>query len=234
MWAGLHLVMWGSLGRKKIVGRENLPKTGPYIIVTNHVGIADVALVYICLPKRLPLTFLIGEKWRDIWSTRFLADTMGGIYVDRNGVDRAALRKAMDALKRGEILGLAPEGTRSSVGRLIKPRNGAAWIATQANVPIVPIALVNTRHLFQNGKRLRPTTMTAIIGEPFTLPELNVRRYRQPELSAFSDYIMLRIAKFLPPHYHGYYAYTNHPGLQTVLDGRDPWLDCLDVWGIET
>lgn len=228
-----NIAMHSLLGRKHVLGRVNLPKTGPYIVVTNHVSMVDSVLGLITLPLT-PLRFLIGNSWQKLPIIGKVVPRIGGIYVDRNKMDRLAIQDALDGLSQGHILAIAPEGTRSPIAQIIKPRNGTAWLAAQANVPIVPIGLVNTEKLFYNAKRLKRTRMDVHIGRPFMLPDFPtpIKRLRQRELSAYTDYIMLHIARLLPERYHGYYAFTEHPGLTAAINGQDHWQACLHAAGI--
>ncbi len=229
-----NIAMYSLLGRKRVLGRVNLPPTGPYIVVTNHVSMADSVLGLITLPLT-PLRFLIGDSWQKLPIIGKVVPKIGGIYVDRDKMDRTAIQQALDGLKQGHILAIAPEGTRSPISQMIKPRNGTAWLAAQANVPIVPMGLINTEKLFGNAKRLKRTRMDVHIGRPFMLPAFPspVKRLRQRELSAYTDYIMLHIARLVPARYHGFYAYTQHPGLTAALAGDDHWHGCLTAAGID-
>jgi 1-acyl-sn-glycerol-3-phosphate acyltransferase len=102
-------------------------------------------------------------------------------------------------LKGGGVLGVAPEGTRSKTGQLIQGRSGVAFIATRADVPIVPAALWGTEKIM---KRPRPHVY-ARFGKPFRLPE---GRAKGDQLDAYTERIMCAIAALLPESYHGVYA----------------------------
>lgn len=221
-----NLLLFVLGGRLRVSGLHNLPTGGPYLLVANHMSIADSPVVLMALPP-IRTHFWIGEKWRALPVFGYLAGQMGGIFINRQAFDRQALRAALTELAAGEIVGLAPEATRSTIGQIIRPRHGAAFLAIEANVPIVPVALIGTEHLFANFARLRTTPIEARIGAPFMLPPLPGRRIRQRELEAYSDLIMLHIAALLPARYHGYYRHIQHPGLPAILAGADPWPDCL-------
>lgn len=220
-----RLMMWFFFGRLFVSGREKLPQQGPYLIVTNHMSVADSVMVLLALPA-MPIRFLISKKWRTLPFLGWLAQQLGGIYLDRTTLDREALEQTLEALQKGEIVGLAPEGTRSPIQQLIRPTHGAAYLAHRCAVPIVPVSLINTEKLFGNWARLRPTRIEAHIGDPFYLPKLE-RKVRSAELAAYTDYIMLNIARHLPPRYDGYYALTNHRGLEALRQGGDVWQACL-------
>jgi len=216
-------------GRPSLTGRENIPSSGPYIMVVNHMSKADPPLIMIAFP-RVKFRFFAAEKWEKHVIFGPLLRWGGGIFINRGEVDRAPLRQALKALQTGSVFGLAPEGTRSRVGALIRARDGAAYLATRSKVPVLPVAVVNTDIVGHNMARLRKTNIQIHIGEPFTLPEL-VRRPKGAELSAYTHLIMLHIAALLPDRHRGYYA--ESPGLKAYLAGEDPWPYCLEAEGVE-
>lgn len=222
---GFNLLLYALGGRLRVHGQANLPPHGPYLLVTNHLSIADSPVVLMALPP-MRAHFWIGEKWRSMPLFGYLAGKLGGIFIDRQTLDRAAIRAALDLLAAGEVVGLAPEATRSPIGQIIRPRHGAAYLASHAKVPILPVGLIGTEKLFGNFLRLRTTPIDVVIGAPFELPPLPGRRIRNRELEAYTDLIMLRIAALLPRRYHGYYQMIEHPGLPLVLAGADPWPAC--------
>ncbi len=110
---------------------------------------------------------------------------------------------AIKILKRGEVLGLAPEGTRSTSGALQIGKPGVAFIAAHAGVPIVPLGITGTQNM-KELLRFRRMRVSITYVEPFYLsPE---GRMSSDELAAATELIMVRIAKLLPPEYRGVYA----------------------------
>lgn len=213
------------LGRLKVSGRENIPAAGPYIIVVNHMSVADPPLLYLAFPP-MKLRFFAGEKWESHFLFGPIMKAVGAIYINRGEVDRKALREAITAIKEGSIFGLAPEGTRSRVGHLIEARDGAAYLASRTGATILPVGVVNTNLIAANVKRLRRTSLEAHIGEPFRLPELG-HRMKGKELEAATHLIMVHIASLLPERYHGYYA--DSPALAAMQRGEEPWPYALRV-----
>jgi 1-acyl-sn-glycerol-3-phosphate acyltransferase len=120
-------------------------------------------------------------------------------------------------------LGLAPEGSRSKNGQMQEAKVGAAYLASRAGVPILPVSFENNDRLFANFKRLRPTRSKLKIGKPYILPEIG-RRPKGVDLAAYTHLIMVKIAALLPPRYWG--IYTDSPALAALLAGEDPWPAC--------
>ena len=210
------------LCRLEVVGRENIPAAGPYILVVNHMSTADIAFPFIAFPVQR-WRFFAGEKWADhpIWGP--LMAWLGVIFIDRNAVDRRALREALAAVQQGAIFGLAPEGTRSKVGAMQPGKDGAAFLAAQSGAPIVPAGISGSDTLFANARRFRRSHITLRIGQPFTLPELG-RRPRGRDLSAYTCLLMTHVAALTEPRHRGVYADT--PALRALLAGEDPWPAC--------
>lgn len=216
------------IGNLKVTGRDNIPVSGPYIIALNHMSKADPPLIFYTFPP-MKMRFFAGEKWERHIIFGPMLRWRGAIYINRGEVDRRALKEALEALKAGSIFGLAPEGTRSRVGSLIQARDGAAYLALRASVPVVPVGIVNTDVIGSNLFQLRRTALEVHIGKPFLLPELG-RRPKSTELSAFTHLIMVRIAALLPERYWGYYA--DSPALRALLNGDDPWPHSIEAEGI--
>ena len=133
--------------------------------------------------------------------------------------NRSAVNEALKILKRGEILGFAPEGTVSQSG-MLQGKKGAAYLSINTDVSILPVALINTEQIVENAKRLRQTTVEIRIGRPFKLPPLGSSSERESR-AANTYFIMIHIAAMTPLRYHGHYA--NSPPLNALLTGKDPW-----------
>ena len=210
------------LVRFKVTGRENIPAQGPYIVALNHTSVVDTPVLLLTFPVQKWRFFAI-ERWQTHPIYGPIMAWLGAIYIQRDKIDRRQLREAQDAIDEGVVFGLAPEGTRSFNGKLVAAKDGAAYLASRADVPVLPVGLVNNDILFTNVKRLRPTTVEIRIGEPFTMPDIG-RRVKSRDLPAFTHFIMVHLAAQLPERYHGYYA--DSPALAALLAGEDVWPHC--------
>lgn len=210
------------LCRLVVTGQENIPPSGPYILTVNHMSTADIGIVFVGFPTQ-SWRYFAGEKWarHPLWGP--LMSWLGVIFINRGEVDRRALREALAALEGGAVFALAPEGTRSKVGYMQPGKDGAAYLASQAGVPILPVGINNSDVLFANTRRLRRITITMRIGPSFSLPPLG-RRVRSQDLERYTQLIMTHIAAFVEPRHRGVYGHT--PALAALLAGEDPWPYC--------
>jgi 1-acyl-sn-glycerol-3-phosphate acyltransferase len=210
--------------RIEMYGRENIPDQGPYMVVLNHTSVADTPVLLVTFPL-IRWRFFAVRKWRNHPVYGPIMSWLGAIYVTPDEIDRQTIREAMAALQEGRAFGLAPEGTRSYIGSMKPAKDGAAYLASRAKVPIVSVGLVNNDRLFANVKRFRPTTVEVHIGKPYLLPDIG-RRPKGRDLAAFTHLIMVNIAALLPERYHG--VYKDSPALQALLAGEDPWPYCVE------
>jgi 1-acyl-sn-glycerol-3-phosphate acyltransferase len=189
-----------------VTGYEHIPREGAAIVVTNHIGRLD-AMLGVILSNRDDIILMIADKYQDAPFWRWTGDKLDAIWLDRDEADFHALREVFRRLKKGGILGIAPEGTRSKTEALALGKPGAAYLAARSGAPIVPVGITGTedRLVKQRLKRLQRLDITITVGEPFTLPPLP-RKDRDAFLAQSTDEIMCRIAALLPPAYRGVYA----------------------------
>ncbi len=196
-------ILLSLITHREYTGLENIPAEPPYILVTNHLAVFDSPLLLTVCPHTVRAFAAAKHKRNPIYAP--LLAIVGSIWVRRGEVDRKALREALDVLKRGEVLGMAPEGTRArGIYALQEGKTGAAYLATRADVPIVPVGLTGTEQIKRNLPRLRRTHVRVIVGKPFRLPESG--RVRGQKLHEYTDLIMHRIAELLPEEYRGVYG----------------------------
>jgi 1-acyl-sn-glycerol-3-phosphate acyltransferase len=192
------------LTRWHIEGTEHVPKKGACILVSNHLTWLDPPLVYSGLKRGL--YGLAAAKYRNKRILKLTFKLGRAVFVRRGEFDRDALRLCFAILEGGNALYASAEGTRSPTGALTKGKAGIAYLATRANVPIVPVALWGGENVVEDLKRFKRADVTTRFGAPFRLPE---GRARGEELEQYTDEIMCTIAAMLPETYRGVYA--DHP-----------------------
>ncbi len=178
------LLVWR---RWEVIGLEHLPAKGGLVVVSNHVSNLDPVVVGCALTRRIH--FMAKVELFKIPVLATIITLLEAFPVNREKSDRHAIRKALELLQTGNVVGVFPEGTRSKTGELQKPHIGAAMLAVKANVPILPMALKGTRGSLDK--------ITVVIGEPVYLPELWRGRPGKEELEALSEQVMGKISGLL-------------------------------------
>jgi len=210
-----------TLTRFEVQGLNHIPGHGGMVLAVNHLSRFDPPALFAVI-KRRDLTALVADKYKSYPIIVLVVKIVGGIWIHREDTDFRALRDATEYLHNGGLLGIAPEGTRSSQG-LIAAKTGVAYLADKAGVPVIPVAVSGTDRIFQTWARLRRPRVSVRIGEPFCLPPLERKNRAAPlelksrgaQLQENTDQIMLRIAAMLPEEYRGVYA--GDPRLEAYL-----------------
>jgi len=190
-----------TLTRFQVVGGGNVPKTGPLIVVSNHLSRADPPIIGAGIPRRI--VFMAKEELFHSPLMALVVKGFGAFPVRKQGADRDALRQAQEVLEKGLALGVFPEGTRSKTAVLQPGMLGAAFIALRTGAPVLPVGIYGTEGL-NAARLLRHPAITLHIGEPFTVAPAQGRVTRQA-LQDLTAHIMERIAQLLPPSYQGVY-----------------------------
>ena len=208
--------MVALLWRADFAGAHNFPASGPYLVAINHLSAFDAPVTLLVVPGRARM--FGADKWRSIPVWGWLIESMGVIWVNRGTADLDAMKAALNVLKHGGRICVAPEGTRSPTGVLIQGKPGLAYLADRAKVPIVPVAMWGTEKVAAAWKRLSRPKVNCVVGEPILLPSDG--RAKGARLDEWTEYIMCRIAAMLPAEYRGVYA--DHPLLREMLQNSAP------------
>jgi 1-acyl-sn-glycerol-3-phosphate acyltransferase len=204
-----------KLTRFTVIHPENIPEEGSILLTTNHLSRLDTPLL-LSITDRNDLVAIVAKKYQQKPLFRWILGKIGKmIWMDRENTDFSAVRQALVYMREGDIVGIAPEGTRSRDSKgLLEGKQGAALLAGRAAVPIVPVGIIGSEHINADFLKLQRPSVTINVGEAYTLPEFD-RENRQAWLARYTDEIMCRIAALLPPEYRGFYA--DHPRLKELL-----------------
>ncbi|AEG15408.1 1-acyl-sn-glycerol-3-phosphate acyltransferase [Desulfofundulus kuznetsovii DSM 6115] len=178
-------VILALIRRWKVVGAHHLPPSGGVLVVSNHVSYWDPVVVGCALDRQVH--FIAKAELFGIPLLGPVIRALGAFPVRRGGGDRQAIRRALELLKQGRVVGIFPEGTRSKSGELLEPHLGAAMLALRAKVPVLPVAVINTRGIF--GK------VRVHIGKPLVFSRDD--QTGRPDYQAVSRELMHEIARLM-------------------------------------
>ena len=191
-------LLWGA----RIEGIEHLPRSGPFVVATNHCSNLDPLMMGWATGHQIGrvVHFMAKIEMRR-WPVIGWLATQSGVYFVRRGEgDRAAQRFSLERLAAGEPLAIFPEGTRSRDGRLKAGKPGTALIAMRSGAPIVPAAISGTHRIFPRGARWpRPTRVRIRFGEPLRLDHVPTGRLDRAAMADGTERIMAAIETLLPP-----------------------------------
>jgi 1-acyl-sn-glycerol-3-phosphate acyltransferase len=179
----------------------------------NHLSVIDSFFLPLVIDRRMTFLakddYFTGKGLKGSFKRFFFAGT-GQVPVDRSGgkASEAALRTGLRILTNGWLLGIYPEGTRSPDGRLYRGKTGVARMALEAEVPVLPVAMIDTEKIQPPGRK-RPTLGIRVgvkIGKP-----LDFSRYEGMEgdrfvLRSITDEIMYELMDLSGQEYVDIYA----------------------------
>ena len=153
-------------------GREHIPEEGPVLVCANHQSYFDPVAVGVAFSRRL--NYLAR-------STLFRSRLFGGLIryldaipIERDGIGLAGLKETMRRLRRGEMVLIFPEGTRSTDGRLQPIKPGFLVVARRCRVPLLPVGVDGTYQAWPRDARWpRLTKVAVVIGRPIGPEELD-------------------------------------------------------------
>jgi 1-acyl-sn-glycerol-3-phosphate acyltransferase len=185
--------------RGEVIGLENIPRQGAFIIACNHASHLDPPIVGSQVPRQMAF-FARKTLWKPGVASWWL-DTVGTIPVDRDGgSDVTAIRRVLQTLHAGKALILFPEGTRSPDGRLQPAKPGVGLIACKTRAPVLPVRIFNSHAAFGRGGRVRLGTPVSVVfgqvlpPEAYDPPGAGKDRYQRT-----SERIMAAIARLELP-----------------------------------
>lgn len=186
----------------KVEGIENVPQSGPAILMINHIALIDPIVILHLVPRNIvpmakievynyPIVGILPKLW-------------GVIPVHREEIDRRAIQRTIQVIEAGEIVLLAPEATRSP--KLKKGKEGVAYIASRTQAPVVPVAVSGTVGFptLPFTKAWKQPGANVKFGKPFIFKQ-EMQRAGREQLRKMMDEAMYLLAKLLPPEQRGVY-----------------------------
>ncbi len=200
------------LFRPWVEGLDHVPGKGAAILASNHLSFSDSFFLPLVVPR--PITFLAksdyftGTGVKGFFTKAFFAG-VGQVPVDRSGgrASEAALRTGLRILGEGSLLGIYPEGTRSPNGTLYRGKTGVARMAMEADVPIIPVAMINTYEIQPPGQ-LRPSLrrVGVRIGRPLDFTRYDGLQNDRFVLRSVTDEVMYELMSLSGQEYVDMYA----------------------------
>lgn len=198
--------------RPWVTGEENIPRTGGVILASNHLSFIDSVFLPLVMERRI--TFLAKSDYYTArgpkgWFIKTFLKAAGMIPIDRSGgkASEASLNTGLQVLARDEILGIYPEGTRSPDGKLYRGRTGVARMVLEGNVPVIPVAMVDTEKVMPIGKAIpRVRRLGVVIGEPLDFSRFNGMEGDRFILRSITDEIIYELSRLSGQEYVDVYA----------------------------
>jgi 1-acyl-sn-glycerol-3-phosphate acyltransferase len=193
--------IYGMWFRGEVVGTDNFPRHGPFLIASNHASHLDPPLVGSQIAKQMRFF-----ARKSLWNNRLLAwwlDQVEVIPVDRDTGDIGAIKRVLQALRENRAVVLFPEGTRSPDGQLQKPKAGVGFMACKTGVPVVPCRVYDSFQAFGKG-HLFPrfgTPVTIVFGQPIPASDYDDPTAGKARYETAAQRIMDRIATLPRPVY---------------------------------
>ena len=200
------------LFRPWVEGLDNVPAHGPAILASNHMSFSDSIFLPLVVPRRITFLakadYFTGRSLKGRLSAAFFKG-VGQVPIDRSGgsAGEAALRKGLEILGNGDLLGIYPEGTRSPDGRLYRGKTGVARMALEAGVPVIPVAMINTDKIQPPGKLMPKIMRVGVrLGEPLDFSRYAGMSSDRFVLRSVTDEIMYELMLLSGQEYVDTYA----------------------------
>ncbi len=211
-----------TMWRFRTTGLHHFPETGGAILASNHLSYLDSYFIPSVAPRMV--YFVSKAEHFDVPLQRWFFKQWGVIPLRRGDGDNEAFARSLEILREGDYLGLHPEGTRSTDGKLHKGRTGAVRLALMANVPIIPIGIIGTDAILPKGKslpRLKPHCEIHV-GAPMDLSKFAGSENDRKVTRELTDRLMHEIAALSRQEYVDEYLAKSpsHP-LGSGTDGNE-------------
>lgn len=200
--------------RPWVKGLENVPRTGPLIVVCNHLSFVDSVFLPLMIDRQMAFLaksdYFTGKGIRG-WFIRFFMTSAGQLPIDRSGgkASEASLNAGLQVLADGGVLAIYPEGTRSPDGRMYRGRTGVARMILEAHVPVIPAAVIGTEKVMPLGSNIpKVHRVGVVIGEPLDFSRFEGMESDRFVLRSITDEIIYEMNKLSEQEYVDVYAST--------------------------
>lgn len=172
--AAFHLVLFISGCKKTVIGQENVPRDTPVMYAANHRSFYDIILAYATVPNQT--AFISKMSIRKMPCVAQWMYFLNCLFLDRSDVRQnlTVILRAVDLVKNGYSIYIAPEGTRNTSDELLEFKEGSMKIATKGKCPIVPVCIHGTEEIFENHLPwIRKGAIRIEYGKPIYPDQLN-------------------------------------------------------------
>ena len=193
-------------------GSENIPEKGGVILASNHLSFIDSVFLPLVIQRRiyfLAKSDYFHGKGIKGWITKTFLTGTGMLPIDRSGgkASEASLNTGLRVLHEGDVLGIYPEGTRSPDGKMYRGRTGVARMILEAQVPVVPVAMIDTEKVMPIGRRMPKVRRIGIVfGEPMDFSRFEGLEGDRFILRSITDEIMYELMRISGQEYVDIYA----------------------------
>ena len=164
--------------RPRYFGRENIPTEGGVLVVSNHQSHLDPPLVGVGCPRRM--NYLARETLFKFPPFRWLIRSVDAIPLDRDGMGLGGIKESLRRLKRGEMVLVFPEGTRSRDGEIARFRPGFTTLAVRSKAAILPVAIDGAFAAWPRSRKFPgPGVIRVQFGKPIVPAEFADQDERQ-------------------------------------------------------
>jgi len=202
----------------EVVGNENIPEHGGYVLATSHISRLDTPFLMMAT-KRKDVVGMVARDYQNAPFIGWFLNKLGVIWISREGYDFQAFRQASSFLKKGGIVGLAPEGTRSKDGQLLEGKPGTVLLALKNKVQVIPATVLGSADMVKRFLKLKKMQVKVIFGKPFDLSQPTEGQSEKDVLDLATTEVMVQIARLLPEERRGFYR--DHPMLKVLLATPD-------------
>jgi len=200
--------------RPWVKGLENVPRTGPLIVVCNHLSFVDSVFLPLMIDRQMAFLaksdYFTGKGFKG-WFIRFFMTSAGQLPIDRSGgkASEASLNAGLQVLAEGGVLAIYPEGTRSPDGRMYRGRTGVARMILEAHVPVIPAAVIGTEKVMPLGSNIpKVHRVGVVIGEPLDFSRFEGMETDRFVLRSITDEIIYEMNVLSEQEYVDVYAST--------------------------